>query len=109
MSTSQIELRRVPKQQPSRERYDRVLQAARLLIAERGNDSVSMRQIAEAADVPIGSLYQYFPDKNAVLWTLMSEHFDAIEEQFLLDLQEVAGVPELTNLAIELFDRFVEL
>ncbi len=105
----QVELRRIPKQQRSRERYDRVLQVARVLIAERGNDNVSMRQIAEAAEVPIGSLYQYFPDKNVVLWTLMADHFDAIEADFLLKLQEVEAFTELPDIAIELFDRFVEL
>lgn len=109
MNSGGIELRRIPKQKRSRERYERVLQAARLLIAERGNDGVSMRQIAEASEVPIGSVYQYFPDKNTVLWTLMADHFDELESQFLKELGQVTEVGGLRELSIKLFDQFVGL
>src|SRR6187431_2172357 len=60
--------RRIPQQMRSRARVDAILRAARSLIGERSQ--ASMREIAEAANVPIASVYQYFPDKSAVLRAL---------------------------------------
>jgi AcrR family transcriptional regulator len=68
--------RRVPTQQRSRERVERILAVAKELIAERGSDAVRMSEMAERAGVSIGSLYQYFPDKAAVVRTL-AERFNA--------------------------------
>lgn len=70
--------RRTPTQKRSKERYERVIITAKRLIGELGNDSVSMREIAKQADVPISSIYQYFPDKNAILEAIMQSYFDEI-------------------------------
>ena len=70
--------RRTPTQKRSKERYERVIITAKRLIGEMGNDSVSMREIAKQADVPISSIYQYFPDKNAILEAIMQSYFDEI-------------------------------
>ena len=104
-----VDLRRVPKQQRSREKYDRVLTVASRLIAERGNDAVSMREIAEAAELPISSVYQYFPDKNSILWTILSGHFETLEKKWLLELQQTRSFSEVTDCALALFDEFVAL
>lgn len=66
--------RRVPVQQRSRERLQSILDAASVLIAEVGTDGVKMREVAEHAGIPIGSLYQYFPDKGAVIRALVERH-----------------------------------
>ena len=47
---------RVPTQQRSRERVERMLAAATELIEEGGSDSMKMSEVAERAGVPIGSL-----------------------------------------------------
>jgi AcrR family transcriptional regulator len=60
-------LRRAPMQRRSAERVQRMLDAAQELVAEHGYDAVTTTLIAERADVSIGSLYQFFPDKQAVV------------------------------------------
>ena len=67
---------RVPIQQRSRERLERIQSVATALIAERGSDSLRMSEIAELAGISIGSLYQYFPDKSAIIRTL-AERYNA--------------------------------
>ena len=66
--------RRAPSQQRSRERVERMLAAASALIAEQGSDAVRMGEVAERAGVSIGSLYQFFPDKRAIIWALAERY-----------------------------------
>lgn len=63
-------LRRAPSQRRSRERVEKFLKIATALIAEKGSDSFRMSEVATRAAVSIGSLYQYFPDKGAIIRTL---------------------------------------
>lgn len=67
---------RAPTQQRSRDRVERLLAVAARLIAARGSDALRMSEVAEKAGVSIGSLYQYFPDKGAVIRTL-AERYNA--------------------------------
>jgi AcrR family transcriptional regulator len=66
--------RRTPAQQRSRERLDRILAVARDLIAAKGSDQVKMSEIAEHAGISIGSLYQYFPEKAAIIRALAERY-----------------------------------
>lgn len=54
----------------------RVRQAALELFAHHGYAAVSMRRIAAAVGVQVGALYNYTPDKQALLFSLMKEHMD---------------------------------
>lgn len=67
-------LRRAPSQRRSRERVERILAAAATLIAQGGSDAMRMSEVAAKAGVPIGSLYQYFPDKAAIIRTLAARY-----------------------------------
>lgn len=68
-------LRREPIQDRSKQRVERILQAATSVFAEVGYEAATTEAIAERADVPIGSLYQFFPNKKAL--------FEAVGVRFL--------------------------
>ncbi|NKJ05128.1 TetR/AcrR family transcriptional regulator [Rhizobium sp. SG741] len=67
--------RRIPSQQRGRERVERILAVATELIARNGSDALRMGEIVEKADVSFGSLYQYFPDKTAII-RVLAERFN---------------------------------
>jgi AcrR family transcriptional regulator len=82
-------------QQRSRDRLERILSAASKLIAEKGSDHVKMSEVAESAEISIGSLYQYFPDKRAIIRTL-AERYAAASRKCIE--QALAGVRDLKGL-----------
>jgi AcrR family transcriptional regulator len=73
-------LRRRPVQQRSAARVERMLEACANLIDEVGYDGVTTTLIAERAGVAVGSLYQFFPDKRAVVQALTTRNLDRFME-----------------------------
>lgn len=59
--------RRRPKQARSQATYDSIIEAAEQMLERDGADGLNTNRIAERAGVSIGTLYQYFPDKAAIL------------------------------------------
>lgn len=76
-----------PSQARSRERVAAILAAARELIAEGGLASLKMGLLAERAGVPIGTIYQFFPDKDAVIGCI----FAAQMEEALQDVYQACN------------------
>ncbi|ANZ40239.1 TetR family transcriptional regulator [Lentzea guizhouensis] len=68
--------RRTPRQVRAELTRDRILTAAAHVFAEHGYAAGTTNRIAEHARVSIGSLYQYFPNKDAVLAALLVRHVD---------------------------------
>ncbi|NDJ76140.1 MAG: TetR/AcrR family transcriptional regulator [Chloroflexi bacterium] len=94
-------MRRVPKQARSQQRIDLILAAAADLIADIGYDAVTTNAIAERARISIGSLYQYFSNKDAILHAITEryiEHRRQVAAE-LLQPDVIAGVslPELVD------------
>ncbi|WP_315836969.1 TetR/AcrR family transcriptional regulator [Bradyrhizobium prioriisuperbiae] len=79
-------------QQRSRDRLERILGVASELIAAKGSDAIKMGEVAEMAKISIGSLYQYFPDKSAIIRAL-AERISAASRQCIE--QALAGVRDL--------------
>ena len=79
-------LRRQPMQQRSAERVERMLDACASLLDELGYERLTTTLIAERAGVAVGSLYQFFPDKRAVVQALAMrtlEHYIAAASERL--------------------------
>ncbi|MCO1581329.1 TetR/AcrR family transcriptional regulator [Crossiella sp. SN42] len=70
-----------PRKQPRQARAEltrqRILTAAAQVFAEHGYAAGTTNRIAERARISIGSLYQYYPNKDAILLELVSRHLDA--------------------------------
>lgn len=67
---------RAPTQKRSIERVNLILEAARRLIAQHGSAGLKIQDIAKEAGVTAGSMYQYFPNKAAIIQTLGQRHLD---------------------------------
>jgi AcrR family transcriptional regulator len=101
--------RRTPRQARSRTRVEAILTAARELIGKRGNDAVSMREIAAHARVPIASVYDYFSDKNGILRELMIGYMAKIQGRLASILVRVESVPELFLAIDEMVDALADI
>jgi AcrR family transcriptional regulator len=86
--------RRVPQQERSRDRVERILEVTDALVVSGGVEAVTTRAIAGAAGIPVASLYQYFADKEAVLLALMER--DLVE----VDAQVARHVAALSQLSV---------
>ena len=73
--TPPISLRKQPKQSRSTELVTAILEAAVQVLAQEGVQRFTTGRVAEKAGVSVGSLYQYFPNKAAILFRLQSDEW----------------------------------
>jgi AcrR family transcriptional regulator len=98
--------RKLPQQDRSRITVDAILEATTHILTEEGYDKANTNRIAERAGISIGSLYQYFPNKEALMAALMEQHsheIAALVESKLHDLLDApleVAVPELVRAVI---------
>jgi AcrR family transcriptional regulator len=71
-------VRSIPASQVARR--ERILDAAMELATEGGYDAVQMREVAERADVALGTVYRYFPSKVHLLVAAMSRTFQTLQD-----------------------------
>ncbi|TMS55983.1 TetR/AcrR family transcriptional regulator [Mycobacterium sp. DBP42] len=101
--TDRFRARKQPRQQRAVETRQAILEAAARVFAEYGYAAGTTNRIAEAADLSIGSLYQYFPNKDSILSALTDAHVDA--GAALLRDRTAAGLPESLEELLRLFVR----
>ena len=73
--------RKKPRQARSHATIEAILQAAAHILVQDGIDAASTNRIAEKAGVSVGSLYQYFPSKEAVIFALVERHVQRMQKQ----------------------------
>lgn len=74
-ASPRISTRKQPKQSRSNELVTAILQAAVQVLAQEGAQRFTTARVAERAGVSVGSLYQYFPNKAAILFRLQSDEW----------------------------------
>jgi len=85
-SEPHIAPRKIPMQARSKERVERILDAASQLLQEEGYNAVKTNLIAKRAEVSIGSVYQFFPNRFAIfnaLSTRYRERYSATLAEFM--------------------------
>ena len=71
---SSLNPRKIPAQARSAATVEAILQAATQVLISSGFEKMSTTRIAERAGVSVGSFYQYFPNKRALLAALVHRH-----------------------------------
>ena len=106
MSTSTPEIlepRRRPTQERSQKKFDRLLEVSRELLLEVGFESFTCEEVAHRAEVPIGTLYQFFANKYVIVCEL-----DRVDTQAVRDevAKFAAQIPSLDW--VKLLDRLLD-
>ena len=119
MSDKQRELRgggvghpgvRTPQQARSQQRVEKILAAAKSLIADKGIAALKMKEIAQSADVTMASIYQYFPNKSAII--------EALSEAYLVKSREIVenaltpppqNLEQLSYIILDFIDTYYHL
>ncbi|MEV7388623.1 MULTISPECIES: TetR/AcrR family transcriptional regulator [unclassified Streptomyces] len=74
-----VVLRRTPQQARSKARLARVLKAAERVLVAEGVGALTTTRVAAEAGVSVGSLYQYLPDRDAIIDALAAGYFAQLE------------------------------
>ena len=97
-----------PRREVGRQRVAELLEAAAVVIQERGFEAATMAEIAARADAKIGSLYRFFPNKEAVADALMQHHTEVLQAEYeAINARAPSLTPEA--LADTLIDLLVKL
>lgn len=101
---------RAPVQQRSQKRVAEILGVARSIIEQKGAAGLTMSEIAQDAQISIGSIYQYFPNKAAIIVALAAE---ILEENTRKNNEILSETPRslvhLSHITVKLLDQFYEL
>ncbi|QOZ25950.1 TetR/AcrR family transcriptional regulator [Bradyrhizobium sp. CCBAU 51753] len=101
--------RLAPAQQRSRLRFERILACAAEIMAEKGSEAFRMSDIVERSGIAFGSLYQYFPDKTAIIGTL-AERYNAVGRHCVRrDLAAVTTARDLHPALCRIVDSYYEM
>ncbi|MFI0374350.1 TetR family transcriptional regulator [Actinomadura sp. 1N219] len=108
MTDIRTPLRRRPAQRRSAERVQRMLDACADILDEDGYDGLTTTRIAQRADVAIGSVYQFFPDKRAVAQALALRNLEVFGERISARLA-AGGFGDWSDTVGVIIEIFVEM
>lgn len=94
---------KVPVQQRGKERFNAIIEAAEALVLEGEAVSISAKKVAQKANIPTASVYQYFPSMAALFAVMAEKHytgsFNIVGD--LLDETEILSWRDLANTIVE--------
>lgn len=85
--------RKEPRQDRAKATVDALVLATAHVLADVGYAKASTNRIAKVAGVSVGSLYQYFPNKEALVAALIDRHIDEMMLTFMTRLTELRDAP----------------
>jgi AcrR family transcriptional regulator len=109
-SISSNSVRVAPQQDRSTRRLAGFLDAAAELFVEAGFEGATMTAIAERSGSSIGALYNYFPDKQSIAFTLVSQYAQELEAHWkpLMEQAPRLSHAEFADLFIERITQYVQ-
>ncbi|MBM9459535.1 TetR/AcrR family transcriptional regulator [Nocardioides sp. zg-536] len=87
-------MRKSPRQARAKETVERIVTAGRAVLVEDGYDAFSTNRVAARAQVSPGSLYQYFPDKAAILDVVLDRYWAEVADRVARSLADRVASPE---------------
>ncbi|HWU63534.1 MAG TPA: TetR/AcrR family transcriptional regulator [Ensifer sp.] len=109
MKQSAKALRRQPQQDRSRERVDHILATAQRLIGEMGLPALTMVGIASASDMPLASVYHYFPNRTAVMAELYRRFSSRFQQRLSEIMASVTTAQEIFRATDAIVDSYFEM
>lgn len=106
-SIAQLEPRKTPVQARSAASVDAILEATVQVLLDVGKERLTTTRVALRAGVSVGTLYQYFPNKSALLQAVLTSHLNKVTEAVEAVCRDQKGKP-LTQMATALIMAFVE-
>ncbi|MES0874913.1 TetR/AcrR family transcriptional regulator [Sinimarinibacterium thermocellulolyticum] len=99
----------LPKKQPRQARaqatFDAIVEAAARLLAAEGYAAVSTNRVAEVAGVSIGSLYEYFPNKQSIVATALARAMSEITAEVSGSMRTALTLPDQPRGGIDYWMR----
>ncbi|MDX6261005.1 MAG: hypothetical protein QOH84_2693 [Kribbellaceae bacterium] len=96
-------LRRTPTQDRANRQVERILDAACAEVVERGYDAASTSSIARRAEIAVGSVYRYFPDKRTLIQAIERRNQHRYTEAVRERLAVVADWREAVDVTLNTF------
>ncbi len=98
--------RKLPVQARSTASVDAILEATLQVLLQVGKERLTTTRVAERAGVSVGTLYQYFPNKSALLQGALKRHMDEVMGEVERVCREQRGQP-LKQMVTELVSAFL--
>ncbi len=102
-----LEPRKEPRQARAKAMVDTILDATARVLVERGYAKTNTNVVAEVAGISVGSLYQYYPNKNALIIALRERHVAHMLEQYIAVTANMAPDGSLAGDLQSLIDALV--
>ncbi|MFZ0270744.1 MAG: TetR/AcrR family transcriptional regulator [Acidobacteriaceae bacterium] len=102
-----LEPRKSPVQARSAASVDALLEATIQILLHGGKERLTTTKVALRAGVSVGSLYQYFPNKSALLQAALRRHLDEVTEAMERVCEEQRGAP-LQSMGTALINAFLQ-
>jgi AcrR family transcriptional regulator len=90
-SPDSLNARKKPQQRRSRVTIDAIFEATIQVLLANGLDAITTRQVADRAGVSVGSLYQYFPNKRALMAAVVQRHVGEVVDATIRACQSAHG------------------
>ena len=104
----EVEKRRTPMQDRSKNRVDAILNAAAKIISDKGTGGLKMHPLAKEAGITTSSIYQYFKDKKAIIKALNERYIDETTDMVKESLKDIHCVEEGLEALSLMLDRYYE-